>query len=111
MFETGGKIMSGNGIRAARREKFLSRRLENGASMWVPANKFWRRHVHHIDRRACRQQLAATLAVVEDFHDEKEFRKFVAPVRDNKAQFNWMYKEASRCGSVHATARRVYFMK
>lgn len=56
------KIVNGNGKRAARREKDLSRRLENGRTPrtygWTFSAAFMRRRASRSNRRFARKQLA-----------------------------------------------------
>lgn len=107
--------MSGNGKRAARRFKELSKPLENGNPppfAFIAINPgtgtFLRRLAHHKDRRAVHNQLVG-LTTASDFHDD-EFE--VVKVDGNKRSSNyedWMPLLAHRCGAVTVVAHHVFF--
>jgi hypothetical protein len=102
--------VSGNGIRAARREKFLSKPLENGKTPFpAGSGAFLRRLAHSINRQIARNELAQW---VGDFCDDLQ-DNVVQPVRREvqlvRNESDWMVQKASRCAAVHVTGSRVFF--
>ena len=85
--------MSGNGQRAARRVKALSKPLPNGKSPFekcFTTTKKVRRMAHHVERQFINRQLAALLVdVIEFFHQDIEVAKAV--FEEPQAQeIDWM---------------------
>lgn len=104
--------MSGNGIRAARREKELSRPLGDGKSppkrhICMTSGVLMRRHAHHVERRVLRDQF-----MIIDFND---FLKPEPPAVS--MAFLWDHVPGGTDlrplihgrASVHVTEKQVYF--
>jgi hypothetical protein len=96
------EVMSGNGVRAARREKHLSKPLESGQSIWADSTAFMRRLAHHINRQVVRSQLAEAISSFRE-----DLRGVAVSTPDKRG--DWMVERASRCGCVHAAPHRLYF--
>jgi len=100
-------VVNGHGLRAARREKFLSRPSGSGKTrfaVFCESGAFLRRLDHHVERRKTRHELAhLDVWGVDEFEFCPEIT--VRPPR----QFDWMAKKAQGCVCAHVTARRVYF--
>ena len=105
--------MTGNGIRAARRKKVLSRPLADGKAppftLAIGSGVFLRRHANGIERRVIRDQLAV-MTNNFNFSDDL-YDVVVETVREKKPKKkkHWMYHRAHRCGAVHITECHVYF--
>lgn len=99
-----------HGIRAARRDKELSRPC--GGKSYAPASKFFRKLSHHTERCNFRNQVnnlvEEAVAELQIFNSEIEQLLgilFLAAVDEG----DWMPKRAKYCAAVHVTSGRVYF--
>jgi len=103
-----------NGIRASRREKTLSKPVEDKKppSGWTTGSgRFLKTHAHQVERRIWSKQLVEMAAIA--LEDLKEQRKRVN-IRlndkpDGTVANDWMRKRSESCRSVTVSARRVYF--
>ena len=100
--------MTGNGKRAARRCKELSRPLETGESFWADSDTLMRRIAHRVNRRAARNRLAEE---VMDYLREG-FNGIADAVYGNSQEIDWMPLRARSCRAVHVSSGgRVFFLK
>jgi hypothetical protein len=130
---SGNKENTMNGINAAKRCRSLSRRKENGRSVWLDANASSRRYCHHVNRRVVREQLALMRDFTEFLFDGGDLTPFSADDSfgkdfEQKSQKNdclsaeehralckkdrrSYYRRATHCGAVTVTAGKVFFQK
>ena len=96
-----------NGIRAAHREKKLTKRLENGKAIhgFSPSGAPLRRLAHKINRRVVREKLPALIAAEAEVSVGIVFTGNAV-----KTSIDWMPMRARECGAVHVTTTHVFFL-
>jgi len=108
----------GHGLRAARREKFLSKPLADGRRPFAfiainpGAGTFLKRMAHKAERRIIRHELEKEIQeAIKEASVAKPVRLATTTATSDFPRGEWMPKRAAYCGAVHATEHHIYFQR